>query len=309
MQRIDIFSQKGGVGKTSLAILMAKHFVSKKRNVLIVDADLTGSCIGDAIAPDLIDPWESIPGLTQLICGSPDLLLDNVANTPIYWFDPSWTDIDIDKMKIQPPTGFGICFCPSHLYPDVGSFAKILRALAAHETSGNWVRHVIQMVINQTRQIVGDEIVVIVDHSPGMAALQQAALEDIRANAIERKNSEELSKLPNNHVALMITSADKADLNMCLWFQETQEALLSRANGSTSTKWAKDYYFRFVANNLAGTPPKDLRKLKNNLSVPKDDLISNANTLGQLAQIAKISKSTSTAIAKLCDWTTDSTKK
>ena len=46
----SLHSQKGGVGKTSLAIAIAGlEALLNRRHVLLLDADMTGTCIADAL--------------------------------------------------------------------------------------------------------------------------------------------------------------------------------------------------------------------------------------------------------------------
>jgi hypothetical protein len=298
MKRIDIFSQKGGVGKTSLAILMAKHFVSSS-HVLIVDADLTGSCLGDAIAPHVVKPWEEIDGLSQLICDAPETLVDAVKSPPVYRFDPRRLTEDATKLRIQTaPEENSIVFCPSHLYADDHKHANVLRALAAHESSGNWVRHVIQSVINATIKILGDNLVVIVDHSPGMAALQQACIDEIRANAIQHAKDEITT--PNDRVALMVTSADMADINICVNFLEKENKELEN-NKKEQDSFPVRKYMRAVANNILGEHPKDLKKLDPYFVVARDESIAYANKSGVLAG-QNNARETLVSIGEICRW-------
>lgn len=300
MQRIDIFSQKGGVGKTSIAILMAMHFYQNDgKSVLIVDADLTGSCIGDAIIPKPKTELDEWLGLSQLICGSPEKLNEAIAQLPIYEFDPATKSY---APLAKNPTKPLFTFCLSHLNAVPPSDANVLRALAGHESSGDWVRFVIRQVINMAIEVLGKDLVVIVDHSPGMSALQQAALNDIRDNVFNPKTAKSSASGANEHVALIVTEGDRADINMCINFQEGEESTRDNLQRKSGLSRPLGSYLRFVGNNLDGTPPREIHKLRDLHQIPRDPAVAEANKNGEIAAGITLLKPTANAIAELCQW-------
>lgn len=61
-------SVKGGVGKSSLAVVSALHLARQGRGVVILDADLTGSSLGDGLAlraPRVTLNKDGVPDLSE----------------------------------------------------------------------------------------------------------------------------------------------------------------------------------------------------------------------------------------------------
>jgi hypothetical protein len=77
----------------------------------------------------------------------------------------------------------------------------VLQALLTHETAGHWIEHVLDNLIQTTCKIVPHLRSVIVDHGPGLAAVQRCALDAILEN-----------KKPPNARGLIVTTPDYVDL-------------------------------------------------------------------------------------------------
>jgi CobQ/CobB/MinD/ParA nucleotide binding domain len=207
VERVDVFSVKGGVGKTTMSVLLARAQAEhSKKPVLLIDADLTGTCLGHLLAPNIRGDWNEVLNLAHLICDPPETLDEMLGKDtlPVYSL-PSQHDADPREHRVASVERFEnqVLYCPSHgssTGPRVVD-QKVLQALAGHETAGGWVRLVIQKVIQATREVAGELGGVIVDHSPGMAALQAATLEDIAAARTKRR-------------ALFVTTCDRVDLKM-----------------------------------------------------------------------------------------------
>src|SRR5579871_3355334 len=193
--RVDVFSAKGGVGKTTVAFRMAKAFASK-RPALMIDADLAGTCLGDLLEPDV--NWRKEGNLVQLVCGRPEDLPDEKPY--VYQLRPSPSNKiprPVDKRVIGPK----VLFCPSHAESQVRIGRKkgpvdhaVLQAFVSHESAGGWVGHVIEEVIKKTQTTVnaaGGLAAVVVDHGPGTGALQWAEMHAIeeaaKKKAIQRR--------------------------------------------------------------------------------------------------------------------------
>jgi cellulose biosynthesis protein BcsQ len=76
--RLDVMSLKGGVGKTTLAYALAwAQATRSRRPVLLIDADLTGTCLGDLLDP--VVAWHLEANLAHLLCEPPDTLPEQLA--------------------------------------------------------------------------------------------------------------------------------------------------------------------------------------------------------------------------------------
>lgn len=120
---IGIMSGKGGVGKSSMAVLIAKSLKKTGASVGVLDADITGPSIprllGVSEERAMSDGDEIIPVETQegIKVMSLNLLVD-VENQPVIWRGPVisgvvkqfWTDVrwgDLDYLVIDMPPGTG----------------------------------------------------------------------------------------------------------------------------------------------------------------------------------------------------------
>lgn len=210
-RRVDVFSLKGGVGKTTLAVLLARAQAQvSQKPVLIVDADLTGTCLGDLLQGWADPGWHELENLAHLVCGPPELLSERLRAPPLYVL-PTQTPTASEYGAVQPwSTGAeapppGLYFCPSHPESDARSAlphvsAAVLNALLAHESGARWVLHVIARLIaaTETQAVLGPLGGVLVDHGPGMGALQRQVFEALDAGGASR--------------GLLVTACDAVDL-------------------------------------------------------------------------------------------------
>lgn len=212
--RVDVFSAKGGVGKTTVAFRLAKALAStRQRPALIVDADLAGTCLGDLLERTVV--WKKQPNLTQLVCGRPEDLPE--AKLPVYQFRPS-SPAEKPRELDKNVKGPAILFCPSHAESEVGTGKRrqpvnhaVLQALVGQESAGGWVGHVITHVIEMTAAVLSDAgglAGVVVDHGPGTGALQWAEMRAINEELDDAKKKSRASP----RQAVFITSRDLVDL-------------------------------------------------------------------------------------------------
>lgn len=253
MLRVDIFSAKGGVGKTTVAYRLAKES-SKNGTVLLIDADLTGTCLGDLIEPRVDIGWSEQYNLTHLICGGPEHLPELLGKEKIPVYEIGATSGSSAKRVDAKVAINALLFCPSHpeTYVDIdGKYETVnpavLHALLGHESAGGWVRYVIEQIINATDTLlVGKSEMVIVDHGPGIGALQWAEL-----CAIEKEHKEALAeKRASMRLALFVTSRDVVDLATCKAIDERMRTarmqiadravwVINRVPTSDRTLWRK----------------------------------------------------------------------
>lgn len=72
---ISVESRKGGVGKTTAALNLAKLFIDRGFPVLFLDADITGTNIGNAINSPF---WKEVTNVIQE---------ENANANLLEWFD------------------------------------------------------------------------------------------------------------------------------------------------------------------------------------------------------------------------------
>jgi Mrp family chromosome partitioning ATPase len=120
---IGVMSGKGGVGKSSISVLIAKHLKQLGYKVGILDADITGPSVPRLLglkekraggSDELILPVETIDGIKVM---SLNFLTDK-EDDPVIWRGPIisgvvkqfWTDVlweDLDYLVIDMPPGTG----------------------------------------------------------------------------------------------------------------------------------------------------------------------------------------------------------
>jgi hypothetical protein len=187
-RRVDVFSASGGVGKTLLAIRLAQ-LQAQQRNapVLLVDADISGPCLGDLLESWASPPWDSTDDLLHLICGRPEYLPDQLrpGKLPVYRMRDSCPPDRAPKRVTAPIQGEAVLFCPSHplgINPRVEP--EVLHALLGHESAGGWIGYVIHQVIRETAELMKGRLGgVIVDHGAALGALQIATLRECAEQA------------------------------------------------------------------------------------------------------------------------------
>ncbi|WP_438025439.1 P-loop NTPase [Sorangium sp. So ce233] len=218
MMRVDVFSAKGGVGKTTVAFRLA-HTWAKKSDlpVLLVDADLSGTCLGDLLEPSAYPGWQEQRNLIHLVCGRPEALPEELAPARLPVYELRSNPDEYPQRVRADASGATLLFCPSNaetylkVSTSIDSMVDltVLQALLGHESAGGWVGHVIERVIAATRKFVSVGIsAVIVDHGPGISALQwsqMSAIEDELSRACKAKST------PSRQ-ALFVASRDMVDL-------------------------------------------------------------------------------------------------
>jgi hypothetical protein len=214
IRRVDVFSPSGGVGKTLLTIRLAQLQAQRAHApVLLVDADISGPCLGDLLESWASPPWDSTTNLLHLICGRPEYLPDQLrpGKLPVYRMrDECPADVEKRAPEIVTEAIRGepaVIFCPSHPHstnPRVE--LPVLHALLGHESAGGWIGHLLHEVIRETNRLMDGCLGgVIVDHGPAMGALQSATLRECGMRSCNDDENVE-------HRALLVTALRAADL-------------------------------------------------------------------------------------------------
>ncbi|WP_087679123.1 Mrp/NBP35 family ATP-binding protein [Garciella nitratireducens] len=120
---IAVMSGKGGVGKSSISVLIAKHLKQLGYNVGILDADITGPSVPRLLGlrgkraggtEEMMLPIKTFDGIKVM---SLNFLIEN-EDDPVIWRGPMisgvveqfWTDVlwgDLDYLVIDMPPGTG----------------------------------------------------------------------------------------------------------------------------------------------------------------------------------------------------------
>lgn len=300
--RVDVMSLKGGAGKTTLAFRLAwAQAQAIQQPVLLVDADLPGTCLGDLLEPWVQKAWGSVPNLIDLVCDRPEMLherLDDDLRLPLYLLRPA------------PPaagpraparvggelTGPSIVFCPSHAdSADTHVDPALLHALVAHESAGGWVQHVIDELVRRAQALIGTALAgVIVDHSPGMSALPWAVLQTMASGP--REDEAPFHEIVDRK-ALFVTTPDLTDLSAWADLYSRPGARDLFSSLKASSVWA--------LNRMQPAPPNSTapraERLKPNVrqrvseevwfaeatEIPLDDALAGAVRDGELVQLMK----------------------
>ena len=197
LRRVDVFTASGGFSRTTLAILLARlqsrhaaEQVSAKHSaVLMIDADITGPCLGDRFLPEV--EWPEQDNLTHLICDRPELLPEHLTDEHLPIYHAQGEDARPVRLA-ERYDNVSVLFCPSHARSLLPGFRRtvaqgrqvvnpvVLHALLGHESAGGWISEVIEQVIERTDQFLwrhgGSLAGVIVDHGATFGALPNATL-------------------------------------------------------------------------------------------------------------------------------------
>jgi hypothetical protein len=288
---VDIFSLKGGVGKTTLAVLLAKAQAQVSgRPVLIVDADLTGTCVGDVLQGWASPGWHEVEGLAHLVCGPPELLSERLIAPPLYVpaLLPDGTPARVEPRRWSEAGERGaLLFCPSHAEPAPSEGVPlvapaVLNALLGHESGARWIAQVIERLIESAERVTGGLGGALVDHGPGMGALQRGAFADLAQPATPTRRG------------LFVTSCDAVDLLATHKFDEATRAperasLVWCVNrvGSIEAGWQTRHCPSYVATN-GGQKLEAWQIMRfggwyeQALPLPSVDTLATANAAGSL---------------------------
>lgn len=161
-----IHSQKGGVGKTSIALALAGISGAKRKKTLIIDGDMTGASIAD------VPGMECEPGssFNKLILAKPKEFLQLTA----LWPPP----------KGNESTNLELQFCRKkvghdfvHFIPSSAGAADVetIVPLIAQEDHLHFFRHRIEDIL--AAAIRSGFETIILDHSPGLFGFSKTTLE------------------------------------------------------------------------------------------------------------------------------------
>lgn len=187
----SIHSQKGGVGKTSIALVAAGLYsLFHKKKVLLIDADLTGTSLIDLFDGNL----NGKKYFNELILANPD---DFSSFTPIT--PGQKTKSETGKQKIlkkfwqKAELIEDLCYFPAS--PILKDIQEVV-SLISQEDHLFFFRHRLEDII--ATAIIDGFKVVIIDNPPGLFGLSKASfglvMDEIAWNIKRKKNGNDVDK-------------------------------------------------------------------------------------------------------------------
>ena len=241
-----IHSQKGGVGKTSIALALAGISGAKGKKTLIIDGDMTGASIADV--PGL--KCELGSNFNKLILAKPNEFLRLTSIWPPLKYDKS-SDLEL-KFCRKMADHESVYFIPSSAgAADVEAIVPLI----AQEDHLHFFRHRIEDILAAAIQSGFETI--ILDHSPGLFGFSKTALQMCLEWGLRQdKNDHRLGHLLKGQweeltlQALLVSSFEPHDYKaVFLSFQYVIEGLAS-IHKIDKDKHAEAFAdsFRFIFN-------------------------------------------------------------
>lgn len=188
---ISLHSQKGGTGKTSIALNLALWAKANGKNPLFIDADLSGTSVSDSLHFKVpVEPFQNIE----------DYFLEvGVKREPSEYFAHASVTDRLSQVEHTIPVLLG-----------KSQSAQILMPLVYKENHTNYLRMRLENLINSARKHFQIDTIVI-DNSPGTWGLSQAT-----KAIIDRGELEINSDVKFHGRSILVSSADLNDVISCL---------------------------------------------------------------------------------------------
>lgn len=199
-----IHSQKGGVGKTSLAIAIASIAAGTNTKALIIDADLTGVSLADV--PDFKVPnkTKEIKYFNEIIMASPPAFAEFTKK--IYAAKTNKTQC-LKTYYLKHPEINNLYYIPAS--PCLEDIAKIIPLISQENFLGFFYNRLADILACVICDGFG---VIVVDHPPGLFGISTASLKIVSDSIKEDdKKPSALKKLNATIRALCVSSPDEAD--------------------------------------------------------------------------------------------------
>lgn len=164
-----IHSQKGGVGKTSVALAIAGISGAIGKKTLLIDADMTGASIADLPGMEC-EQGNSTKWFNELILEKPNKFAIITSTTPASKVSESMK-LEAKFCRKTANHEF-ISFIPSSAKPEA---VETIVPLIAQEDHLHFFRHRIEDII--VAAICAGFEMIIIDHSPGLFGFSKTSLE------------------------------------------------------------------------------------------------------------------------------------
>jgi hypothetical protein len=163
-----IHSQKGGVGKTSVALAIAGISGAIGEKTLLIDADMTGASIADLPGMEC-EQGNSAKWFNELILEKPNKFAIITSITPASKVSESMLEAKFCRKTANHES---VYFIPSNAKPEA---VQTIVPLIAQEDHLHFFRHRIEDIIAAAIR-TGFEMIIL-DHSPGLFGFSKTSLE------------------------------------------------------------------------------------------------------------------------------------
>ena len=244
-----IHSQKGGVGKTSIALALAGISGANGKKTLLIDADMTGASISDVPGMEY-ELDKSSKRFNDLILAKPNEFMQVTA----IWPAPKDNEDTILKRQFcqRKMDHDAVYFIPSSARPED---VETMVPLISQEDHLHFFRHRIEDTL--AAAIRSGFQTIILDHSPGLFGLSKTALQmSLEWGLPQDKSNHRLRHLLKGHLpepslqALLVSSFEPHDYKAVLVSLQYVIGKLISIHKIDEDKYPESFVdsFRFVFN-------------------------------------------------------------
>ena len=219
----SVESRKGGVGKTTIALNLAKALVKKKYDVLLIDCDITGTPITKAVVNSIFWKKDVVVSVKD---GKPINLIDFFCNSFLRGYDREQEIIkgfDLSPKKIH--------VLGSEIYNEDGDLIIDPRNLM-DDLHSYWfmdlIKRIVTLFCKYTEQ---DKKAVVLDNSPGYVGIGRSVREWLTKEG------------PEKSTFVLVSSLDEQDIDSTISSAAEIQRMMSTNKGVTS-------YVKVVVNKV-----------------------------------------------------------
>lgn len=236
----SVESRKGGVGKTTIALNLAKALVKKKYDVLLIDCDITGTPI--TMAAQNSPFWKND---VKVVCDD-----ESVPQNLIGYYEKKY----LSGRKIG--ADFNLCYekgkihlCGSEIYNEDGDLIIDPRNLM-DDLHSYWFVSMIKDLAGYFSDVSdGDKVAIVLDNSPGYVGIGRSLREWLTAVGPEYAHFLLVSSLDEQDVDSTISSATEImrlmdnKLALAKYYCEKNPSGTEIDNILSSNKSLSDFYY------------------------------------------------------------------
>ena len=210
---ISVESRKGGVGKTTAALCLAKLLHQKGREVLLLDTDITGTNVNDALDSDF---WKRYIYIVKEMVGTENEKQDYKKANLLKLFERGFMagkGVPCFKLPNQTKVISNLTFkrrtinvIGSEIYDEKANKLICKPSILFDELHAFWFAQYLAEICKQFRDIIGKDkkTAIIIDNSPGYVGIGPVIQDWLIDEGVDK------SKF------LFVSSLDQQDLTACL---------------------------------------------------------------------------------------------